>query len=892
MDLLEKAHRLLDDRVTVAIVVEDSLGGVSAWSRRLKKLFQDHPKYNLVMIECPVFARDVTGARDLCCPTREDLHDALAALEPALVVPNYAWEGFNLCAGLIREGHVLRTIGFCRTDEELYYGPLAWYEPIIAQFAAVSPECAATLCGRIPHREDDIHIMPTGVWVPEPLERAYETAPIRLVYGGRMSQVQKRVLDFVPLVRHLIALKADFVLDLVGDGSQTEKLKAAMDRLNHGGRVRFQDTQAPEMMPEIWRAHDVFLQTSEYEGTSNSMLESMAQGVVPVVTDASSGIRSVLTEGKNGFIVPVGDMAAMARCIAELAEAPERIREAGAAAYEKAKEYSMERYRDRFVTMLDRALEEPVRTWPHNEELSPEISKLIKKLKRRPGGPDSPTPRAGKQEPPPARSEPIVLVAAADDKFAMPLAVMVRSVLDNLGAERRLQLYVLDGGITQANKERLRRSWDDPRLHLEWCTPDLAPLRHLKLSGHINAVAYCRLLTPSLLPERHDKAIYLDCDLVLEHDLGAMWDLDIRPHHLLAVQDMTLPYVDSRIALRNYDQCAPFLTSARPITRPEKRGIPATNKYLNSGVLMLNLKRWREDGTATRILEYLEKCKGDVIWHDQDGLNVILHDKWADMDERWNQIPHIYRYPSVCESPFPEAIFERILCDPWIIHFSTRSKPWHFDGLHPAQDRFFHYLDHTDWAGWRPPKPVNLARNGDFSAWAEQRPAHWEAPQGGLFRETETADGEKAVEMRVQESGRNVQLTQRIRPEGDVARQRLVVTLKAMCEEEHALGLNAYVHVDGRQRSYSRNHPGDGRWRTLRHEIDLPIGADGTRMHVLVVLRGHATKPAQVAGAFAAVVPRLNNGKPFEHTPFTRLLAMLPNRVRRLLRMIEGRLRR
>ena len=89
---LEQAHTLLDGRVPVAVIVEDGLGGVTAWSRRLETAFRDHPKYNLIMVECPVFADGVTGSRSLCCPSREDLREALDRLRPAIVVPNYAWE--------------------------------------------------------------------------------------------------------------------------------------------------------------------------------------------------------------------------------------------------------------------------------------------------------------------------------------------------------------------------------------------------------------------------------------------------------------------------------------------------------------------------------------------------------------------------------------------------------------------------------------------------------------------------------------------------------------------------------------------------------------------------------------------------------------------------------
>ena len=47
-----------------------------------------------------------------------------------------------------------------------------------------------------------------------------------------------------------------------------------------------------------------------------------------------------------------------------------------------------------------------------------------------------------------------IVVLAADDKFAMPLAAAVRSALDNLSPSRKLRIYVLDGGIKTETKKR------------------------------------------------------------------------------------------------------------------------------------------------------------------------------------------------------------------------------------------------------------------------------------------------------------------------------------------------------------------------------------------------------------------------------------------------------
>lgn len=358
-------------RIPVIIALGDFASGVTSWAFRLRDAFAGHPRYEILLMNCYVTGNHI-GRFDLEATSETALRAVLAANSPAIVVPNFVWDAFPVCAEAAAAGADVRTIGFCRADsEDEYYAPLDWFEPAIARFAAVSPECGKRLAEKLPARSADITVLPTGVWVPERLDRQWQSRPIRLIYGGRIVQVQKRVMDFIPLVEHLLDAGIDFQFSIAGVGRQLLELKSAMTQAPHGGRVRFLDRVPPEEMPRIWRGHDVFIQTSDYEGTSNSMLESMAQGTVPVITRTESGVAGVIEEDVNGILVPVGDMAAMARAIGALAEHPERIEEIGRAAHRTAARYSMENYVLRFTEVLDAALAAPAPAWPPGRPLHP-----------------------------------------------------------------------------------------------------------------------------------------------------------------------------------------------------------------------------------------------------------------------------------------------------------------------------------------------------------------------------------------------------------------------------------------------------------------------------------------------------------------------------------------
>jgi glycosyltransferase involved in cell wall biosynthesis len=204
------------------------------------------------------------------------------------------------------------------------------------------------------------------VRVPRELNREYRTEPLRIISAGRLTQPQKRVGDFVRLVEYLLREQVQFVFDIVGDGEELAPLQHAMQRWFPTARVRFHGRLPHEVVDGMWSAADVFVQTSDFEGTSVSMLEAMAHGVVPVVTAASSGVAGVIEHARNGYVVTVGDMGAMAHVIATLAKDQQLLAAAGRAAHASAQAYSMEVYCDQFVQVLDRIVrtdrsEQPVK---------------------------------------------------------------------------------------------------------------------------------------------------------------------------------------------------------------------------------------------------------------------------------------------------------------------------------------------------------------------------------------------------------------------------------------------------------------------------------------------------------------------------------------------------
>ena len=280
----------------------------------------------------------------------------------------------------------------------------------------------------------------------------------------------------------------------------------------------------------------------------------------------------------------------------------------------------------------------------------------------------------------------IPVVYGIDDRFAIPLAASIESALDHLGDDQRLDIYIVDGGISARNHSLIRESFGDRACRLTWLRPDAKRLDLLKVGGAITLATYYRLLIPRLLPTHIKKAIYLDADLIVRADLGGLWRLDPGDKHLLAVQDQGVRLISGPYGLSNY----------------RTLGIPDGAKYFNAGVLIMNLEQWRRDATDERILNYVREQAEFVRFHDQDGLNAILWNRWGEIDPRWNQMPQILQVGSADRSPFDEATFAKVIGDPFIVHYASADKPWRYGCQHPATGEFFLYLDRTAYRGFRP----------------------------------------------------------------------------------------------------------------------------------------------------------------------------------------------
>ncbi|MBQ2221946.1 MAG: glycosyltransferase family 8 protein [Bacteroidales bacterium] len=238
---------------------------------------------------------------------------------------------------------------------------------------------------------------------------------------------------------------------------------------------------------------------------------------------------------------------------------------------------------------------------------------------------------------------------SVNDAYSPFLATAIHSIRENASPDFRYHIHILTDDISEENRRKLSALGTDsfciefhPLSRLLRSLPAVEKLSQHCFGAFSSLTIYFRLFIPELFPQ-YDKGIYLDADLVVPGDISWLYREPLGRRLVGAVADYSIQKI------------APFMQYI-----DEYVGVDHKN-YVNSGVLLLNMKRLREVDLSGRFLSWVEKYGLETVAPDQDYLNALCWDGIQYLDPDWNAMP------SECLS---------VMDNPQIIHFNLASKPW------------------------------------------------------------------------------------------------------------------------------------------------------------------------------------------------------------------------
>lgn len=275
-----------------------------------------------------------------------------------------------------------------------------------------------------------------------------------------------------------------------------------------------------------------------------------------------------------------------------------------------------------------------------------------------------------------------------NDAYAEVTGVSIQSLCESNMHISQLCVYLLDDHISRDNLARIASITEQfgRPLHVidtEEMQRRLIELRVAPFKG--TYTTYFKLMALSMLDVPGGKILQLDGDTIVVGSLDEIAEIDMEGALIKATYDCTM---------NSYKRLI---------------GIPEEDKYYNCGVILVDLKKWKDEECESKIVEHLRNQRSAYYTVDQDIINVLFRNMIAYLDPRYNLNSGFYIY-GVKESlkmyglktPWYDdaETIKKAMAAPAIHHCmgAMTGRPWEQNSIHPMNELYDSYRRKTPWA--------------------------------------------------------------------------------------------------------------------------------------------------------------------------------------------------
>ena len=239
-----------------------------------------------------------------------------------------------------------------------------------------------------------------------------------------------------------------------------------------------------------------------------------------------------------------------------------------------------------------------------------------------------------------------------DDNFAPFLSVAVKSLLDNASREYFYNIHIVNNGLSDENKNKLLTlETDYSKIIFNNMDERLKAITDKKgtrlREDYFSLAIFFRIFIPDCFKE-YDKALYIDSDTLVTDDISKLYNTDLEGNYIGGCVDTSC-------------------FAVKDITNYFTNGVGVDyREYINSGIILFDMKTLREKGFADKFLYLFNKYNFGNVDPDQSYINAILNGHIKYLDGRWDTMP---------------TDEGKEIPNPGIVHFNLFKKPWHYDNV-------------------------------------------------------------------------------------------------------------------------------------------------------------------------------------------------------------------
>ena len=262
-----------------------------------------------------------------------------------------------------------------------------------------------------------------------------------------------------------------------------------------------------------------------------------------------------------------------------------------------------------------------------------------------------------------------------DNRFAKHCAATIASILKNSTYDKdNLIINIISADLSEENKNKISSLSTIRTFQIHFFDIDDTIFKNYQMPAYIssNAALY-RYLIPTILPSC-DKALYLDSDIIVKGSLSPLFNTNLDNNYIAGVEDFHWNMAWKRIKLNS------------SIKEP----------YFNSGVLLINCKKWREDNIFEKLIEQTNNLNPKMLEQlDQDAINIVCENRKVLLHPKYNLLSCF----TDCSyfTQYSKEEMQDAINSPVIIHYTGGIKPWIKKGfpLNQLSYEYHRYLQMT-----------------------------------------------------------------------------------------------------------------------------------------------------------------------------------------------------
>jgi lipopolysaccharide biosynthesis glycosyltransferase len=272
------------------------------------------------------------------------------------------------------------------------------------------------------------------------------------------------------------------------------------------------------------------------------------------------------------------------------------------------------------------------------------------------------------------------LLVTLDQGYLKQLAVMLRSIL-NVEPQVRLDVYVLHKHLRPEHFDSVRKAIGGERVRFLPILIDDDTLSGAPTTKRYPLEMYYRLLASRFLPAELDRVLYLDPDLVVIAPIRELYEYPLGEAAFVGCSHVTK-------TMRNVNAL--------------RLHMPKTAPYVNSGILLMNLRVLRRIVDPGKIFSYIRRNKAVLVLPDQDVLSALYGDRSVMIDSRRFNLSDMYMHLyNMRRSPRePKIDLAWVRRNGVIVHYCGRNKPWKPDYVGELDVFWKETLATVDFSSW------------------------------------------------------------------------------------------------------------------------------------------------------------------------------------------------